>query len=77
MRYDCELTKLKQITVRMKKLYTIYFSVSSNNKSDLIIINSEEKLINKLFKRTSGLFNMIKMSPSKEVINNILQYAKN
>lgn len=61
----------------MKKLYTISFSVLSENKPELIYVNSEELIINRIYKRTSGLIEKVKLSPSKEVINNILQYAKN
>ena len=61
----------------MTKFYTIFFSVSNKNKSDLLIFNSEEKLLNQFYKQTSRIFDRTKKSPSKEVINKILQYAKN
>lgn len=61
----------------MKKLYTISFSVLSNKKSELISVNSEEMNFNIIYKQTSELIDKVKKSPSKEVINNILQYAKN
>lgn len=61
----------------MTKFYSIYISVSSKNKSDLLIINSEERILNRLFKQTSRVISRIKKSPSQEVINKILQYSKN
>lgn len=61
----------------MKKFYTIYFSVLSEKKPELISINSKEELINQVYRKTSHLIDKVKRSPSKEVINNILQYANN
>ena len=61
----------------MKKIYTLYFSVSSKNKSDFIVFNSEQAVLDKVFKKTSDMINSFSKSPSKEVINKILQYAKN
>ncbi len=60
----------------MNKLYTFFYSVNSGeSESKIIIINSNNLSLNKVFKKTSELLNTIRLCPSEEVINNILKYA--
>ena len=58
----------------MNKLYTIFCSVESENESKIVIINSNKLSLNKIYKKTSKLLNSIRLSPSKEVINKILEH---
>ena len=60
----------------MNKLYTFFYSVKSVEcESKIIIINSNNLSLNKVYKKTSELLSSIRLSPSKEVINNILKFA--
>lgn len=60
----------------MNKLYTLFYSVKSVEcESKIIIINSNNLSLNKVYKKTSELLSSIRLCPGEEVINNILKHA--
>jgi len=59
----------------MNKTYTFFhFAILRSNKSREQIVK-ERKSLNKLFKKYSNALNYFKLSPSDEVVNNILKHA--
>ena len=58
----------------MNKLYTFFCSVESGNESKIVIINSNNLSLNKVYNKFSELLNSVRLNPSKEVINNILKH---
>ena len=59
----------------MNKFYTIFCSVKIENESKILIANSNNLSLNKIYTKTSELLSSIRLSPGEEVINNILKYA--
>ncbi len=59
----------------MNKTYTFFHFAILRSKNSREQIGKQEKSLNKLFKKYSNILNYFKLSPSDEVVNNILKHA--